>query len=388
MGALGVVIIIVLLLESGHSSWFYGTGVLSDGKVVKKIEAMDQIIDDYYLDTVTKEELANGLYSGLFYGLGDPYARYYTPEEYAQEAEYNAGSYVGIGVEIRETNDGILINTCYEGAAADIAGVEAGDILLEVDGETVAGLTLSEVAEKIRKEVGDSVTLLVRRQGFEEPLEILVPVTDVVIPSVTGKMLENKIGYIQILEFNGSSYEQYHQTFENLESEGMEKLVIDLRDNPGGLLNAVCEILEEILPEGLIVYTEDKYGERDEHFCSGEHPLEIPLVVLVNGESASASEIFAGAVQDYGIGTIVGTTTYGKGIVQSIMTLEDGSAVKLTVANYYTPNGNNIHKIGIQPDVVVEADAEISFAADAADPDEISITDPQLATALEILMEE
>ena len=160
----------------------------------------------------------------------------------------------------------------------------------------------------------------------------------------------------------------------------MEKLVVDLRDNPGGLLNIVCDILREILPEGLIVYTEDKNGNRSEETCDGKNPLDMPLAVLVNGNSASASEIFAGAVKDYGIGTIVGTTTYGKGVVQSIRQLSDGSAVKLTVANYYTPNGNSINKTGIEPDVEVELDASLVNETEISHDE-----DNQLQAALKVL---
>lgn len=203
------------------------------------------------------------------------------------------------------------------------------------------------------------VTLIVHREGVEEPITIEVPITDVELPSVFSEMLDDQAGYIRISEFTGVTYDQYMKAFQELQEQGMEKLVVDLRGNPGGLLTSVCDILNEILPEGLIVYTEDKYGNREEERSSGEHTLEIPLAVLVNSSSASASEIFAGAVQDYEAGTIVGTKTYGKGVVQSIRKLSDGSAVKLTVSNYYTPNGNNINKVGITPDVEVELDRDL-----------------------------
>ena len=187
-------------------------------------------------------------------------------------------------------------------------------------------------------------------------------------------MLEDGVGYLAIYEFTDVTFEQYQEARLDLEEQGMEKLVIDLRDNPGGLLTSVCDVLETILPKGLIVYTEDKYGKREEELCDGESPLDIPLVVLVNGNSASASEIFAGAVKDHQIGTIVGWTTYGIGVVQTIKDLGDGSALKLTISNYYTPNGINIHGVGIEPDEKVEMDAE-------------GREDTQLKKALEILAE-
>ena len=177
---------------------------------------------------------------------------------------------------------------------------------------------------------------------------------EVNIPVVQSEMLEDNIGYIALYEFTEQTEPQYMEAFEALKDQGMERLIIDVRNNPGGLLTSVCDILEDILPEGLIVYTEDKNGEREEYTCDGENELDIPLAVLVNGNSASASEIFAGAIQDYSKGTIVGTTTFGKGIVQSLIPFNDGSAIKTTTAKYYTPSGKCIHGTGIQPDVEVE----------------------------------
>ena len=215
------------------------------------------------------------------------------------------------------------------------------------------------MADYIKNREADAVSLTVHRENVEEALDISVKIADVELPSVYGEMLDEKTGYIEITEFKGVTFEQYKETFENLEKQGMEKLVIDLRDNPGGLLSSVCDVLGWILPEGLIVYTEDKYGNKMEETCDGKHPLDMPLVVLVNEGSASASEIFAGAVQDYGVGKIVGTTTFGKGVVQALYPLSDGSAVKLTVSKYYTPKGKNIHGEGISPDIKVKLNPEL-----------------------------
>ena len=217
-------------------------------------------------------------------------------------------------------------------------------------------MEVSDVAGLVKNSDKDSIVLTVHREGVKEAMELTVSITDVELPYVFHEMLEDQIGYIRITEFAGVTAQQYRKAFADLDSQGMERLIVDLRDNPGGLLDSVCEILRDILPEGLIVYTEDKEGNRTEEKCDGENELQFPLSVLVNESSASASEIFAGAVQDYGIGTIVGTTTYGKGVVQSIRQLNDGSAVKLTIANYYTPKGNNINKIGIKPDIEISLD--------------------------------
>lgn len=357
------------------------TGVLSDRANVQKIEYMESLIDEYYLEEKDEDKLAEGMYTGLIYGLGDPYSRYYTAEEYEEENSSTEGAYVGIGILMQENPEGgVVIIQCYEGGPGEAAGLLAGDIISKVDGEDITELSVSDVADKVKNSGKDQVTLTVHRENVEEPLEITVPITDVELPSVFHEMLDEHVGYIRISEFKGVTYDQYMAAFSDLSDRGMEKLVVDLRGNPGGLLTSVCDILNEILPEGLIVYTEDKYGNREEERSSGESTLEMPLSVLVNESSASASEIFAGAVQDYGIGTIVGTTTYGKGVVQSIRKLSDGSAVKLTVSNYYTPNGNNINKVGITPDVEVKLDTDL------LNKDEISHEeDNQLQAAIQAL---
>ena len=257
--------------------------------------------------------------------------------------------------------------------------IKAGDVITAIDGEDITDAELSDVVSMIKKKQDEDVVLTVQRQG-EDTQEITVKVSDVELPSVFGEMLDENTGYIQITEFKGVTAQQYEETFADLKDQGMTRLIVDLRDNPGGLLNIVCDILRDILPEGLIVYTEDKNGNRSEETCDGKNPLDMSLAVLVNGNSASASEIFAGAVKDYGIGTIVGTTTYGKGVVQSIRQLSDGSAVKLTVANYYTPNGNSINKTGIEPDVEVELDASLVNETEISHDE-----DNQLQEALKVL---
>lgn len=343
-----------LRADSAHST------VLSDRTHVEKLGYLESLIDTYYLEEKDEDDLAEGLYAGLIAGLGDPYSRYYTAEQYENENTSTEGVYVGIGIIMEKNREGgVRIVQCYEGGPGEKAGLKADDIISAVNGADITDTDASEVVDMIKVREGESVTLTVHREGEEEPLDINVLVTDVELHSVFHEMLDERTGYIRITEFKGVTYEQYKAAFADLEDKGMERLVVDLRNNPGGLLDSVCGILNEILPEGLIVYTEDKYGNRDEKECDGEHPLNMPLAVLVNEGSASASEIFAGAVQDYEAGTIVGTTTYGKGVVQSIRQLDDGSAVKLTVSNYYTPKGNNINKVGITPDMEVKLDPEL-----------------------------
>lgn len=356
-------------------------GVLSDSSHVQKIEYLEKMIDQEYLGEVDNAEMAEGIYAGLVYGLGDVYSRYYTADEYAQETASTDGAYAGIGVSIQKNkNGGVQIAECYEGGPGAEAGLQTGDVITAINDTDVTDMELSDVVSLIRENKDNTIVLTVFRENEEKSREISVDVTDVELPSVFGEMLNKKTGYIQITQFTGVTPQQYKDMFAELKDKGMECLVIDLRDNPGGLLTSVCDILREILPEGLIVYTEDKYGNREEENCDGKHQLDMPLAVLVNENSASASEIFAGAVQDHEVGTIVGTTTYGKGVVQELRQLSDGSAVKLTVSNYYTPNGNSINKVGIKPDV------EVKLASELLNKDEITHEeDNQLQKALDVI---
>lgn len=356
-------------------------GVLSDSSHVQKIEYLEKMIDQEYLGEVDNAEMAEGVYAGLVYGLGDVYSRYYTADEYAQETASTDGAYAGIGVSIQKNkNGGVQIAECYEGGPGAEAGLQTGDVITAINDTDVTDMELSDVVSLIRENKDNTIVLTVFRENEEKSREISVDVTDVELPSVFGEMLDKKTGYIQITQFTGVTPQQYKDMFAELKDKGMERLVIDLRDNPGGLLTSVCDILREILPEGLIVYTEDKYGNREEENCDGKHQLDMPLAVLVNENSASASEIFAGAVQDHEVGTIVGTTTYGKGVVQELRQLSDGSAIKLTVSNYYTPNGNSINKVGIKPDV------EVKLASELLNKDEITHEeDNQLQKALDVI---
>ena len=356
-------------------------GVLSDTSHVQKIEYLEKLIDQEYLGEVDNDEMAEGVYAGLVYGLGDVYSRYYTADEYAQETASTDGAYAGIGVSIQKNkNGGVQIAECYEGGPGAEAGLQTGDVITAINDTDVTDMELSDVVSMIRENKDKTVVLTVLRENEDSSREISVDVTDVELPSVSGEMIDESTGYIQITQFTGVTPQQYKDTFAELKDKGMERLVIDLRDNPGGLLTSVCDILREILPEGLIVYTEDKYGNREEETCDGKNKLDMPLAVLVNENSASASEIFAGAVQDHGVGTIVGTTTYGKGVVQELRQLSDGSAVKLTVSNYYTPNGNSINKVGIKPDV------EVKLASVLLNKDEITHEeDNQLQKALNVI---
>ena len=332
--------------------------------------------------------MAEGMYAGMVASLEDPYSGYYSPEQYQDLMESTEGKYQGIGLSMmKDTETGeVTVQEVYQDSPAQEAGIQAGDQLLELNGETIADMELDQLASLLQN--GEEATLTLLREGSEEPVTVTVQAAEVEMTVVTGRMLENQIGYIRISRFTDGTPEQFETLYQSFQEQGMSGLIIDLRDNPGGLLDAVCSTLEQILPEGLIVYTEDKDGNRVEHTGEGNTPIQIPLTVLINENSASAAEIFAGAVKDYQVGTLVGTTTFGKGIVQETYALEDGSAVKLTIAKYYTPSGINIHGTGITPDVEVEwpedqEPLESDFDFSDLSQEEWLSRDPQMKKAVE-----
>ena len=328
-----------------------------------KVDVITDTIKEYYLEEVERSELENGIYTGLVNSLEDPYSVYYSAEELKELQMSTEGIYYGIGAYLSQAaaDDYCVISGTIENTPAEEAGLRADDIIYKVDGIDVAGMDISEVVALIKGEEGTQVVLTLVREGEEDYLEIPVERRKIESPTVSTEMLENDIGYIEITEFDDVTEDQFAEALAECKGKGMKALILDLRSNPGGNLSTVCEISRMVLPKGMIVYTEDKYGNRDEYTCDGVRQLKVPAVVLVNGYSASASEILAGAMKDHGIATIMGTTTFGKGIVQRVISLSDGSAVKLTVSKYYTPNGNDIHEKGIEPDVEVEFDADAYY---------------------------
>lgn len=341
--------------------------VLND-RTLSKMGSIERVIDDYYyLSEVDEETLEDGIYRGMVSALDDKYADYFTAEELEEQLKDNEGIYYGIAAYISIDNETLYpyISGIIEGGTAEEAGLRAEDIIYKVDGESTFQMSLSDVVSRVKGDEGTKVTLSILRG--DEAFDVEVERRKVDRPTVTGEMLDEEIGYIRISEFDSVTVDQFTENYQKIREAGAKGLILDLRGNPGGLLNAVVSIGQQILPEGLIVYTEDKAGNREEHTCDGEHEIDIPLVVLVDGGSASASEILTGAIKDYGVGTIMGTKTYGKGIVQKMYALSDGSAIKLTVSAYYTPKGNNIHGVGIEPDIVVEFDADAYYSEDRVD---------------------
>ena len=333
---------------------------VTDALVVDKLGVLEEAIDKYFWQDVEDQTLQNGVYKGLLAALDDPYSVYYTTEELIALQEQTEGIYYGIGAYISQDKETgyVQISKIIKNTPAEESNLMQGDYIYAINGESMQGKDSTYVVSKIKGEEGSYVTITVIREGVSDPLDIEVERRKIESPTVEYEMHENGIAYIQITEFDLVTTKQFEDAYKQAKEEGMRGLIIDLRSNPGGNLSTVCDIARMIVPKGLIVYTEDKYGERDEYSCDGKNQIQVPLVVLTNGYSASASEILAGAVKDYGIGKIMGTTTYGKGIVQKVINLSDNTAIKLTVSTYFTPNGNNIHKIGVEPDITVEFDAD------------------------------
>lgn len=353
--------------------------ITADKKVQKKLEQLEYYIRNLYLEEVDDKVLEDYLYYGLIAGIKDPYAAYYNEEETRSMLDSTNGSYCGIGAVFSQNmvTNIVTVTRVYEGYPACEAGILPGDVLYKVEGEDISGEDLTSIVTKIKGEADTEVVVSMLRG--DKVLDFTLKRQEIMVPTVVYDMLPEQTGYIQITEFDKITVEQFEEALTALQSEEMERLIIDLRNNGGGNVSAVCSIADMLLPEGLIVATEYKDGRRDE-MTSDADCLGIPMAVLVNGSSASASEILAGALKDYGVAKIVGTQTFGKGIVQSVYDLQDGTSLKLTTAKYYTPNGNCIHKIGITPDVEIELPEELKTKVSLS-PEE----DVQLQKAIEVL---
>ena len=316
-----------ILIGSGRSQDAFRK--IFNDQTIKKVRELVGYVDTGFYEAYDEEKLRDNMYKGLISGIGDKYSVYYTAEEYQDLQVSTSGTYHGIGAGMTQdaTTKEVTITKVYEGTPSEQAGLKNGDVVRSVNGEDASSVELSELVKRIRGEEGTKVTLEIYRPSEKKEMTIEVERKNVELPSVEAELLEGNIGYIQILEFQKRTANQFHQKLELLQEQGMESMIIDVRGNPGGMLDAVVAILDEILPEGLLVYTEDKYGKRNQ-FYSDKKCLSYPMVVLMDQSSASASEIFAGAIKDYAYGTLVGKKTFGKGIVQSLFPLSDGDALK------------------------------------------------------------
>ena len=351
-------------------------------KIEEKTSVLQNIIDRYFLFDEDMTKVEDGIYAGMMNGLGDPYTVYYTKEEYKALNEDTEGKYSGIGAVVSQNPNTkiITIVKIFDNSPANDAGLQVGDIIYKIDSEEVAGTDMDILVKtKIRGEEGTSFKMTVLRGDDRKEVELDLIRRSIEVETVAGKMLDNNIGYIAVSQFDAVTSEQFKSNIESLQSQGMTKLIVDLRGNPGGLLDQVVDMLDYILPDGLVLYTEDKYGKREEYYSDGSHELKIPMVVLVNENSASASEVFTATFRDFEWGTVVGKTTFGKGIVQNVLPLGDGTAVKITTQHYYPPSGYDLHKVGIKPDLEVDLNEGAKIGTDS---------DNQLSAAIDILKNE
>jgi carboxyl-terminal processing protease len=353
---LGILCTICGILLVSNISMAYRLIFKKEINYVRKAREVYGILQKNYVDDFTKEDLYDGIYYGMVANVTDKYSRYFSKEDFDEFSVQTNGNYVGIGVTIkRDENNNIIISNVYADSPAEKSGIKAGDRIMAVDGTEITSENSDELVDMVRGKAGTTVVITVYRQSGT--YDITVTREKVDIPTVSSTMIKGenneKIGYIRLSGFEGVTADQFEEAYNTLNNDGMQALIIDLRDNPGGLLTSVSDIADRLIPKGIITYTEDKNGKRD-YVYAKDGEIEIPLAVLVNGNSASASELLTAAVQDTGKGIIIGTNTYGKGVVQTTYPLSDGSAVKVTTAKYYTPNGKCIDGIGIKPDIEVE----------------------------------
>lgn len=379
-----VVLVVVFISKLMNGSMLTMLGK-SNGSVItkdvkQKADAIKTVIDTYYLDEVNEKDLETGLYRGLVSGLDDPYSTYYSPDEYQEMLDSSEGVYYGIGAYLQQDVDTMYVKVVrpIKDSPAEEAGILADDIIVYVDGEDIQGQDLNLVVSKIRGEAGTTVNIGVARSGETDYLYFDITRAEVESETVAYEMIDDEIGYIMLSEFDDVSTKQFTDAMEDLKDQGMKGLIFDLRDNGGGNVDVSVDIADYILPEGMVMYMEDKNGKREEFNSDATHHWDRPIVVLANGNSASASEILIGALKDYDRITLVGTQTFGKGIVQQILPLGDGSGIKVTIAKYYSPKGRCIHGEGFEPDVEVELDVD-KYLNDG--------TDTQLEKAIEIMKE-
>ncbi|MEA4816538.1 MAG: S41 family peptidase [Lachnospiraceae bacterium] len=347
----------------------------------EKVNAISMVLDKYYVEDIDTEKMEEGMYKGFVSALGDPYTIYLSKAELESFYEDNEGSFIGIGVEVTVDKEDMKITvvTPIPGSPAETAGILSGDKIIKVNGVSVSGNELSDAISTIRGEVNTDVTVTIYRESTRNTFDVTLTRSNISESTVKYEMKDGNIGYIKISQFKKNTYDQFIEAYNDLNNMGQKGLIIDLRNNPGGLFDVVGNITDELVPEGTYVYTIDKQGTRVDKESDAEC-INIPLCLLVNENSASASEILSGAVQDMGVGKLVGTKTFGKGLVQGIYPLGDGSGIKITIQKYYTPRGVCIQGEGITPDYIVELPDTISNPL-LISPEE----DIQLQKAVEVI---
>lgn len=367
-------------LYSGNS-----TVQITDSDLAKyqRLEEISSLIKENYIHPTNDQQMLDGAAKGMVYGIEDPYAAYFTPEEYAEFTQAEKGTYVGIGVLVNEDQKDktLTVAQVYRDSPADKAGVLPGDKIIGVNGDSVVGMDFMEVVDKVRGEAGTEVTINFLRDT--EDMEITMVRAEVTAERVEWRMVEDGIGYIKLYEFSGNCNELFHEALDDLIAKGAKGFVLDLRYNPGGDKDIVVSIADTLFPKGPIITLEDNKGNRVVDSSDARY-LNMPLVTLINEHSASASELLSGGIKDYKVGTLVGETTFGKGVAQSFSGFEDGAVLKLTTDRYLTPNGHCPQDVGITPDVEVILDEKVKENPVLLTTEE----DNQMQKALEILRQE
>lgn len=393
---LGILASFIIVSVVGLGGFYYGILQINlgttqekmpqtvDSRLLDKLNYVQRVLEKNFLEEYEQQDIEDGMFAGMLAALQDPYTVYYSKKAYDSVMESSEGAYYGIGVVVQQNPDtnAIIVNYPYDDGPGAEAGIMPGDIIYAVEETLAEGLTIDEVVAMIRGEEGTWVEISVLREGSAEPVRLRVQRRKIETKTVVGELLDGNIGYVQVTQFDEVTPNQFKNAMDDLMAKGMESVVIDLRDNPGGSLNSVMKMMDMVLPKGLYTYLENKNGKRENYYGTENAQYDLPMVVLVNENSASASELFTGAVHDYKRATVIGTTTFGKGIVQQLYPLSDGSGIKVTMAKYYTPNGVCIHKTGITPDIEVELD-DGEYASIVRHED-----DNQLLRALEYLKKE
>lgn len=372
MGAAGCILVLLSVLTiaqyAGKINVAAGlkwdeNGMSKEAVEIKdKAEILSSYINRFYLNDIDYGKMGDIIYKAMVSGLDDKYAAYYTKDEYKDISEKTKGEFCGIGAYISQgKNDNYLkVAGVVKGGPAEKAGIKKGDIIVEVDGENIQGKDSSYAVSKMKGKKGTNVSISVMRKGNKKPITFNIKREVIHDNTVSYKMLDNNIGYISVSAFETVTKKQFKSAVDCLEKKNEKGLIIDLRDNGGGLLDTALDMLDHILPKKLVVYTKDKNGVAEEYYTKDDKEIKIPIVILVNGNSASASEVFCGALRDYGKAKLLGTKTFGKGIVQSSFAFRDGTGLKFTTSKYYTPKGINIHGTGFEPDIKVKSNGKMT----------------------------
>lgn len=394
----GIVVLLVAtnLITFGLSNYISFT--LPDGKVLVSRKTYENIIDfeklftikdkldKYYLGEIDTNKLIDGAAAGMTEAVGDPYTTYMNAEEFKDFYSQTEGNYVGLGIQVGVKEDKIVVVAIFENSPAEKAGILSGDIIESVNGAKVEGKDLEKAVATMKGKKGEGVELTLSREN-KGAFDVKAVRDEIEMVTVKKEMIDSQVGYIQVTMFDENTSSNFEKAIKELKSQGMKSLIVDLRENPGGLLDQTVNMCSQFIPKNKnIVYTEDKYGNRKDYNSIGGIAEGLPLTILIDEGSASASEIFTGAIKDYKLGTLVGTKTFGKGVVQTTFYRDrdgfsDGTALKVTISKYYTPNGQNIHGIGIEPDILVEYPEELKGK------NYDRTVDPQFQKALEVAKE-